>query len=151
MTTKAARRTSRTISPKTLARYLTMYTVDPETGCWLWTGYLDRTGYGRASSAWAHRLFYEAHVGPIPDGLYVDHLCEVRQCVNPAHLEAVTHRVNLLRAHDHSIPASGERKTCFRGHPLGEVTSYVNNQGTIVCRLCRRVRREAIHAKTGKW
>jgi hypothetical protein len=73
----------------------------PECGCWLWMGRLNRNGYGRlyheGSEPMAHRTSYERHVGPIPEGLVLDHLCRVRCCVNPYHLEPVTVQVNTLR------------------------------------------------------
>lgn len=72
-----------------------------ETGCWIWVGRLNRNGYGRiclgGREPMAHRVSYELHVGPIPDGLVLDHLCRVRCCVNPFHLEPVTVQVNTLR------------------------------------------------------
>lgn len=68
---------------------------------WLWTGELNRNDYGRLSvmgeRLMAHRLSYERHVGPIPEGLILDHTCRVRSCINPAHLEPVTVQVNTLR------------------------------------------------------
>lgn len=73
-------------------------------GCWIWKGPVAPNGYGQMPSRaneygerLAHRASYRFHVGPIPDGLEIDHLCRVRCCVNPAHLEAVTHSVNILR------------------------------------------------------
>lgn len=76
-----------------------------DTPCWLWTGQIaQRTGYGqtrvRSRKVGAHRAMYEREVGPIPDGLELDHLCRVRVCVNPAHLEAVTRSVNVQRGYD---------------------------------------------------
>ena len=72
-----------------------------ESGCWLWLGELNRNGYGRLSvggrRAMAHRLAYELLVGPIAPGLVLDHLCRVRCCCNPAHLEPVTVRENTHR------------------------------------------------------
>jgi hypothetical protein len=72
------------------------------TPCWIWQLSLHaRTGYGAKKtngvSTLAHRAVYEHHVGPIPDGLELDHLCRVRACVNPAHLEPVTHKENVRR------------------------------------------------------
>ena len=86
------------IDPPTHApSILTWYTED-ENGCWLWTGRVNKsTGYGEQANDLAHRLFYESLVGEIPAGLELDHLCRVHRCVNPSHLEAVTHRVNVLR------------------------------------------------------
>lgn len=77
-----------------------------EGGCWLWTGSITRAGYGRIRGAdahdgrtvLAHRLAYELLVGPIPQGLHLDHLCRVRRCVNPEHLEPVTLAENNRRA-----------------------------------------------------
>lgn len=88
--------------PQAIADRTVPVLVEPELGeCWVWCARLNRNGYGRLSvggrELMAHRLSYEAHVGPIPDGLLLDHLCRVRQCVNPAHLEPVTHQVNTLR------------------------------------------------------
>jgi hypothetical protein len=90
-------------------------------GCWLWTGKTDRKGYGlvmlHGRSLRAHRVMYEQRRGPIPPGLTLDHLCRVRSCVSPAHLEAVTNRVNVLRSAGPS--AENAQKThCKRGHPL---------------------------------
>lgn len=78
------------------------YAVDPETGCWVWQRYRDRNGYGRKHSkgtmCWAHRVYYEQFVGPIPEGLDLDHLCSNPPCVNPEHLEPVTRAENTRRA-----------------------------------------------------
>ena len=75
---------------------------DDPLGCWLWTGTAP-SGYGKFStspgvSVYAHRYAYAAMVGPIPDGLHLDHTCQTRRCVNPLHLDPVTPRVNAQRA-----------------------------------------------------
>lgn len=68
-----------------------------DSGCWIWQGSVSNTGYGRIGSRYAHRVSYERSNGPIPDGLTIDHLCRTTLCVNPDHLEPVTHRENVLR------------------------------------------------------
>lgn len=79
--------------------------VEDENGCWRWTGPLyPDSGYGHAARTVrgtnaAHIVFYLHHVGPVPDGLDLDHLCRVRDCVNPAHLEPTTRAENLRRGH----------------------------------------------------
>lgn len=85
-------------------RLMVNRTVDAN-GCWLWTGHVEKTtGYGRFSfqgrACSVHRLAYETWVGPIPAGLHIDHLCRVRTCMNPAHLEAVTQAENNRRARE---------------------------------------------------
>jgi transcriptional regulator with XRE-family HTH domain len=73
-------------------------------GCWIWLGRINSAGYGeikyRERRLKAHRVSYEHHVGPIPDGLDLDHLCRVRPCVNPEHLEPVTRRENIQRSYE---------------------------------------------------
>jgi hypothetical protein len=81
----------------------------------------------------AHRLSYEHHVGPIPDGLQIDHTCRNRKCVNPEHLEPVTNAENTTRQ-DHAE----RRKThCPKGHPYDEANTYVDPSGARRCRACR--------------
>lgn len=95
--------------------------VDASGDCWLWLGSITANGYGQTSVGGrrqaAHRYAYEQTVGPIPNGLQLDHLCRVHACVNPDHLEPVTNRENVLRGVGTS--AVNARKThCIHGHPL---------------------------------
>jgi hypothetical protein len=96
--------------------------------CWLWTAARNPHGYGRVqingSFHQAHRISYELTVGPIPDGLSLDHLCRVRNCVNPAHLEPVTNRVNGLRG---VSPAAinAAKAECVNGHAFDEANTRV--------------------------
>ncbi len=122
--------------------------VDREAdgGHWIWTGAHDHHGYGRIQRGGraggilkAHRVAYELVVGPIPEGLEIDHLCRVSSCVNPAHLESVTHLTNMRRG----IAA---RATCRQGHPwTPENTAIVPGRGTRLCRTCSRARWNRSH------
>jgi len=102
-------------------------TIGDAAACWRWTGAPDRYGYGRLKFCGrmmkAHRVAYELNVGPIPDGLTIDHVkargCSTTLCVNPSHLEPVTCRVNLLRGNTHA--AKNAAKThCPKGHPYAD-------------------------------
>jgi hypothetical protein len=111
--------------------------VDKSDGCWDWTGYKTATGYGRVQGTkYAHRVAYELQVGPIPDGLEIDHLCRNRGCVNPAHLEVVTHQENQLRGNG-PCGLNARKTHCPRGHEYTEKNTRVY-QGHRMCRTCRR-------------
>jgi len=125
-------------------------------GCWVWTA-ARVTGYGRfrlaGKQVGAHRLAYELLVGPIPDGLTIDHLCRNRACVNPSHLEPVTGRVNTLRGF--APPARNATKThCLAGHPFEGDNLRFTSRVERICRTCRnehsaRRRRELTLAQGG--
>ena len=115
--------------------------VNKTSTCWLWTGPTDQDGYGLVSiqnkSRRVHRLAYEMLVGPIPEGLTLDHLCRTPSCVNPAHLEPVTSRVNTLRGFN--PPAINARKThCKRGHAYTPENTMLLTKGRRFCRECHR-------------
>lgn len=114
----------------------------PQLGsCWLWKGPDNGTGYCQFTAAgrmvYVHRWAYEQEYGPVPPGLQCDHLCRVRQCVRPSHIEPVTHRVNLLRGTGPS--ARNSRKThCIHGHPFDEANTRHRPDGRRECRACHR-------------
>ncbi|MEV5567572.1 HNH endonuclease signature motif containing protein [Streptomyces sp. NPDC052196] len=114
--------------------------ADTERGCWEWRGTRDRDGYGQmwldGRHRSVHRIAYEAVCGAIPDGLVIDHLCRTRACANPDHLEAVPHRVNVLRGV--SFAARKARQThCVNGHAFTTTNVYRAPNGTRKCRTCR--------------
>lgn len=131
---------------------------EPNTGCWLWMAYVGRDGYGymrignakvgRRGMA-AHRFSYQVHKGDIPDGLVIDHLCRVRSCCNPDHLEAVTIRENIFRGEN--ICARKAKQThCKNGHAFTPENTYTTLKGCRVCLACRRKydhfrRRKVLH------
>ena len=124
------------------------------TGCWLWTGALSAKGYGHfkvgttaeESPARAHRFAYEQLVGPIPAHLEIDHLCRVRHCVRPEHLDLVTTRTNVLRGK--APTAENARKTeCVNGHSLEDPANVYQWQGRRKCRECRRAADRRYYAR----
>lgn len=109
-----------------------------DSSCWIWSGSIGHKGYGflsvKGRTTLVHRLMYAEKIGPIPDGLHIDHLCRVRACVNPAHLEAVTVSENNRRAAVGRIMPL--RSHCKRGHPLkGE-------KGKRHCKACGKQRED---------
>lgn len=123
-------------------------------GCWIWTDKPSPEGYGRfrfqGKFRSAHVASYLIFVGVIPDGLEIDHLCHTRDadcpggpacphrlCVNPEHLEAVTHQTNMLRSRGPS--AIRARKThCWQGHPYDEENTYRRPDNSRDCKICKR-------------
>jgi hypothetical protein len=117
--------------------------------CWPWTGALTHDGYGRFRTKTSHEISsvvaYRLLIGPIPEGMQVDHVfargCTRRDCVNPAHLEAVTVSVNIQRS------APGRRTHCPRGHEYTpENTSYTSGTGR-TCVICNRERNRRARAR----
>ena len=116
-----------------------LYAVDPATGCWNWLKTCTPNGYGLrhgnkkdVPSMTAHRFVFMSVRGPIPEGLELDHLCRNKKCVNPDHLEPVTHAENMRRC-----PSSLARLSsplCSHGHPLDGIRA--RSKGGRYCKTC---------------
>lgn len=127
----------------------TVLALHPSEHCIPWPGAIASNGYGLAWDPTAkklrpaHRAVYEHVVGPIPDGLQLDHLaergCTRRDCVNAAHLEPVTALVNHRRSARAVSTVNASKTHCPRNHPYDEVNTYVDGRGRRSCRACRRV------------
>lgn len=113
-----------------------------ENGCWRWVaGKFQISGYAafwwEGTNRLGHRFVYELLVGPIAEGLQLDHLCRVRDCVNPAHLEPVTARENALRSPITRQSINVAKTHCPQGHPYSGENLYVKPCGRRVCRTCK--------------
>lgn len=138
---------------KCIARWLGRV-VETDEGCWLWPGAKFRSGYanvgtverGQRRNRSLHRVFYERFVGPIPEGLDLDHLCRTTSCVNPGHVEPVTRSVNLRRGNAGGLrnrgraAANAAKTHCHHGHPFDEENTHWTKAGGRSCRACDRDR-----------
>lgn len=124
------------------------YQVVPvtESGCWIWVGYCRPHGYGairfRGKRTSAHRVAYILLKGEVPNGLTLDHLCRVRCCVNPDHLDPVTIKTNVLRGISPTA-VNASRTFCKHGHPFDEINTKrkIDFKGKPFrqCRACNRL------------
>lgn len=128
------------------------------SGCWEWTGFVNKQGYGRTyfegdRSVPAQQAVYRLLLGPIPEGKVLDHYCHTldrtcpggdschhRRCVNPAHMDPVTFEENSSRG------AWGRKTHCPHGHPYDEANTLVSG-GRRYCRICARARSAKYKAK----
>lgn len=141
-----------------ITRLINWSSVCPETGCWIWQRTKSADGYGTLClwtprnkpkrSTKAHRLAYEEFVGPIPDGLQIDHLCRNRACICPDHMEPVTQQENVMRGDAKFVSKrlALQRTHCKNGHEYtAENTAiYQNNHGRR-CRECNRMQCRKYH------
>lgn len=125
-------------------RFYDLCRLDVASRCWCWIGSRLPAGYGRFGvpgakyeMVLAHRWSHEYFIGPIPDGMFVDHKCRNRRCVNPDHLEAVTPQENNIRSLPHRNIATDV--ACKHGHPWTEASRYISKHGKVDCRICRQI------------
>lgn len=125
-------------------RLMSKVSPEPNSGCWLWMSFISPDGYARSQVVkgkhfLVHRTIFELFKGPIAQGLQLDHLCRVRCCVNPAHLEAVTLQENIKRGDTGKVNRS--KTHCLRDHPFDTAnTDY--RDGKRHCRECERARHQ---------
>ena len=131
------------LSEKNIRRFWVL--VDKGPNCWEWLGPRNAYGYGHFSAGRdvfrAPRVAYTLASGPIPEGLELDHLCRNRICVNPSHLEVVTHRTNDQRSPLMGMALkrlNGIKQRCPNGHPYDLFNTHYAKHGARVCRACHR-------------
>jgi hypothetical protein len=113
--------------------------------CWIYAGATDRHGYpqlthmveGKKKTTMIHKAMYQTERGEIPAGMTLDHKCRVTTCINPAHLEPVTLKENILRG-DSPWAVHARKTACVNGHPFDEENTGRDNQGARYCKTCRR-------------
>ena len=123
-----------------------------ESGCWIWTASCDTKGYGGicvdGEMRKVHRVVYEITTGAIPDGLQLDHLCRVRSCVNPYHLEPVECRENIRRGEGPTAKRMAQTH-CIHGHELTGCNVYYapSRKQCRICRTCKNEQKRKLNAK----
>jgi hypothetical protein len=138
-------------------RYLTVSErfwkrVNKTKTCWIWLGYKNSRGYGRFTikrnkQQLVHRYAYEEAFGEIPEGLTLDHLCNITSCVNPNHLKIATLRENCLRSEINPFAINARKVACMRGHPLSGSNLYIRKTGFRTCRTCQNEKQRKYRAR----
>ncbi len=117
--------------------------IEITNSCWNWKGGKNYAGYGhcqyKGKQYLAHRYVYELLEGKIPPNMVLDHLCKNTSCVNPAHLDIVTQRENLLRSNNH-VAINAIKTNCIRGHEFTPENTYIAKTGQRSCKTCTRER-----------
>lgn len=118
-----------------------------DNGCWNWTGAKDNKGYGKIVKLLAHRVSYATFIGDIDNNKELDHLCRNTICINPKHLEAVTHRENILRSPTAACAVNARKTHCKNGHKYTLENTYNRiRKGRLPerdCLTCRKARNKA--------
>lgn len=132
--------------------FIEKFVPEPNSGCWLWDAAITSDGYGffgvGGKMKYAHRISYEAHKGPIPIGLVIDHLCSVPCCVNPDHLEVVTQQENSRRTVQRGRHQYADKRYCKHGHEFTEENTYFRkNRKGRACHTCLRALRKKYREK----
>ncbi|NBW15797.1 MAG: HNH endonuclease [Caulobacteraceae bacterium] len=134
---------------------------EPNSGCWLWLGSVDRCGYGKISAGretLAHRASYKIFKGFICEGNEIDHLCKTRSCVNPSHLESVTHAENIARADYTKNHRNGVKTQCKHGHQFTKENTTIEiwkGRPRRKCKTCtlasqrQRAKKKLVEARYG--
>lgn len=110
--------------------------VNTDAECWLWTGKLDRKGYGRFGTHRAHRYSYETMIGDIPRGMFVCHRCDTPGCVRPTHLFLGTARDNMQDCLRKGRHPKTQVARCKQGHPFSATNTLRTKRGWRRCRIC---------------
>ena len=112
----------------------------PFAECWEWLGTRAKSGYGVlrvfGNTRLAHRISFELNIGTIPKGMFIDHKCRNRACVNPSHLRAVTPAQNNVENSISNGALNKIKTECKRGHPFNKKNTYFRKGGERMCRVC---------------
>lgn len=129
---------------QTVAEWFLTFVDKPESGCWEWTGFKDRNGYGKFNALegeqLAHRAAYRLFVGEIRKDLTLDHICRNRGCVNPEHLDCVSHSENMRRSPLWKGTKNAAKTHCRKGHPYDATNTFRYRDGRRDCRTCMNER-----------